>query len=907
MTATPSIEVALREVRDGGGDPVDQIVPVIRGYLERTRTHLSHLHETTGSGRTVNETNSDLIDRLIRKLVALAEEGWLARGNSIELGVCVVAVGGYARREMAIRSDVDLLVLYRDELTPYVREIAERLQYWLWDAGVSVGCATRTVEETISLGREDVTVRTAVLMSRFLCGDGEFFHDFLDRTRRELLPDPEAFVRGQVEGLEERHRRYGESLFLLQPNLKEGAGALRDYHTAYWVARAAQPSVRTLDDFLHFGLLTEAEMDEYRAGLDFLWRVRNDLHLASSRRTDQLSFELQEQVARRLGYGDAEGAEDRDLPVERFMRDYYRHARAIETYSNLVIEQCMGRVTKRPRRRQVREVEHGFRLADGHLEVPHSAHLREEPSRLIEAFYVAQLHDVPLSRMAKRLIRENLDLIDEAFQRSDAAREAFLRVLDTEHRVMRSLMEMNEVGLLGRYLPEWEHIVCRWQHVIYHTYTVDVHSIFLVEELRRLGKGEYEKTVPDLTELIQVCEDRPTVFLGCLLHDIGKGFGGDHSRKGVERARVCLDRMGLDPEKARRVLFLVDQHLWMSHLAQRRDLSDPKLILDFARRCGDRENLRNLYLLTFADIRASSRDAWTDWKGQLLRELFERAAEFLETGEDDPDRAIELIEARVDLRRDGARSALLAKGHSEEDVDAFFSSMPRRYFIAHTPRQIARHAEVVIDFRSGAALGTRFREMRGDFTEFIVCAPDRHGLYSTVAGVLMARGLNILGSHVYSLRSGLALEVYRLSTPEGGPEERQSEWSQLEVALERVLSGETTVEELLRNRRRPFGTPRPPSREPSSVEVSNLESDFYTIVDVTANDRIGLLYELTRTIAEHGLEIYLSKAGMILDQVADTFYLKDAAGKKLRDPAAIEALRRDLLEVVVDRDEAGSG
>ncbi len=904
MRTAPSIDRILREQSASSDDPVAAVVPAVRLYLERTREHLTRLHELTGSGRMVNETNSDLVDRLVRRLVALAEENWLRQGNEVESGVCVVAVGGYARREMAVFSDVDLLILYRDGLTPYVREMAERLQYWLWDAGVSVGCATRTVEDTLALGQEDTTVRTAVLMSRFLCGDGEFFHDFLDRTRRELLPDAAEFVQGQVADLEERHKRYGESLFLLQPNLKEGAGALRDYHQAYWVARAAQPSARTLDDFLHFGLLTEYEMEQYREALDFLWLVRNDLHLLTGRRTDQMSFELQEQVAKRLGYADEEDESDgSELPVERFMRAYYRHARAIQTGSELVIEQSAARLVKRPRRRQAREVEHGFRLADGQLEIPHSAHLRQHPERMIEAFHVSQHHDVPMSRMARRLIRENLDLVDDSFRREPRCREAFLRVLDGENRVMRTLMEMNEVGLLAAYMPEWEHIVCRWQHVIYHTYTVDVHSIFLVEELRRLGKGEYEKSVPDLTELIQNCEDRPAVFLGCLLHDIGKGFGGNHSRKGVERARLTLERMGLEPERLERVLFLVDQHLWMSHLAQRRDLSDPRLIADFARLCGDRENLRNLYLLTFADIRASSRDAWTEWKGQLLRELFERAAELLETGDDDATRALELIEARVDLRRDGARSVLVESGCTTEDIDAYFDSMPRRYFVSHTPRQIARHASVVIGLDPERMLGTAFREMRGEFTEFILSTSDRHGLYATVAGVLMSRGLNILGSHVYSTRSGLALEIYRLTTPPGGPEERAEEWEQLEKALDSVLSGERAVEDLLLVRRRPLGKPKPPSRREPTVQVSNGESDFYTIVDVTANDRIGLLYDLTRTIADHGLEIYISKAATILDQVADSFYLKDGEGKKLRDPVAIEALERDLLAVVAREEE----
>jgi len=891
----PSIDRALRDLRSAGDDPARNVPAIVRAYMGDVRRHLADLHERSGSGRVVNETNADLVDRLVRRLFSLAEESWLARGREVERGLCVVAVGGYARREMAIHSDVDLLVLYQDELTPFVSEVSERLQYWLWDAGVTVGCATRTVDDTLSLGREDATVRTTVLMARFLCGDGEFFHDFADTIRRELLPDAEDFVRGQVEALEARHKRYGESLFLLQPNVKEGAGGLRDYHTAYWVVRAAQPSARTLDDLLHFGLLTESEMEEYRSALDFLWRARNELHLCTGRRTDQMSFDLQEQLAHRLGYDGAD--QEAELPVERFMRDYYRNARAIESYSELVVEQCLARVTKAPRDREVRTVEDGFRVADAHLEIPHEAHLRERPERLLEAFHVAQLHDVPLSRMARRLVRENLDLVDDAFRRSASCRDVFLRVLEAEHRVMRTLMDMNEVGLLAAYLPEWEHIVCRWQHVLFHTYTVDVHSIFLVEELRRLSKGEYERQVPDLTDLIQQAPDRAALYLGCLLHDIGKGFGGDHSTKGTQRTRVCLERLGLAPERLERVLFLVQHHLWMSHLAQRRDLSDPKLILEFAQLCGDRENLRNLYLLTFADIRACSRDAWTDWKGHLLRELFERTSEFLEVGAQDADKAIELIEARVERRRAGARAELLQRGWDEAAIEQFFVGMPRRYFISHTPRQIARHAAVVLGFGRDAVQSVTFREMRGGFTEFILCTHDVHGLYATVAGVLMARGLNILGSHVYTSRSGIALEVYRLSTPPGGPEEREVEWKELDQTLDRVLGGSQSVEELLAKRRRPFGRPRPPGRRDPVVSASNQVSDFYSVVDVTANDRIGLLYDLTHTIAEHGLEIYISKAATILDQVADTFYVKDAEGKKLR-PDALAALEGDLRRVV---------
>jgi [protein-PII] uridylyltransferase len=639
MKSAPNLEHVFEDLPADPQERQNAVAPAVKRYLAEARIYLESMHRETQSGREVNEANSDLTDRLVRRLFSMAEEIHLARGAIVEGDVAVIAVGGYARREMSIHSDVDLLLLYRDGMTPFVEFVAERLQYWLWDAGVTIGCATRTIEQTVELGREDVTVRTAVLMARYLCGDGEFFHVFADRIRDELLPSPWAFVQEQQALMRERQLEYGDSLFLLQPNIKEGAGALRDYHAAYWVARGVQPSVRTVDDLLHFGLLTEPEMNEYLEALGFLWRTRNELHLLNKRANDQMSFELQEEVSEGLGYGSMSDAiaapkprptdqttladlrfqaDDPDLPVERFMRDYYRHARAIKSYSELVIEQCVRRADPAARDSAETEVvEDGFGLTNGHLTIPHAAHLREDPLRLLRAFQIAQIHGVGLSRMAQRLVRENLQLMNEEVRSSPEASELFLSILASETRVMRTLMLMNDVGVLSQIIPEWEHIFCRWQHVIYHTYTVDVHSIFLVEELRRLWRGKYARAMPELTELMQEVDDRAVLFLGCLLHDIGKGFGGDHSNKGVVRATPAVERLGLSTDRAARVLFIVQHHLLMSHLAQSRDLSDPKLILELAQICGDRTNLRNLYLATFADIRASSVESWTDWKGGL--------------------------------------------------------------------------------------------------------------------------------------------------------------------------------------------------------------------------------------------------------------------------------------------------
>jgi len=798
-----------------------------------------------------------------------------------------------------IHSDVDLLFLYRPPLSGHVKAVAEHLQYWLWDASLSVGSATRTVEETIELAEEDQTVRTSILTSRCLAGSGVLFHQFVERIRSGFIADAAAFVSSQLAALRERHRQQGDSLYLLQPNIKEGAGGLRDYHAAYWALQATQPGGGRIDDFLHVGLLTEEESREYLAALDFLWRVRNEAHLITGQKRDQLSFELQEKIADALGYASADvGANATQLPVERFMGDYYRHARAVRNYSQLAIEQCQARVRGSFGGRNVQELEGGYRIVEGHLEIPHTSLLSDKPVRVLEAFAVAQEHEVPLTRKALRLIRENLHYVDDAYRSDPECSAVFMKILDSERRVMRSLMAMNEVGLLARFLPEWEHIVYRWQHVMYHTYTVDVHSIFLVEELRRLWCGHYEEEHPELTALMRAVEDRPVLFLGCLLHDIGKGLGGDHSRLGAERARRCVERLGMDAERIERVVFLVEFHLEMARLAQNRDLSDPKPIFEFAHLVGNRARLRDLYLLTFADIRASSSKAWTDWKGQLLSELFERTSELVESGSDDPTKALELVEKRVEQRRLIAAEDLAALGIAESEIEQFFGMMPHRYFIAHKPRQIARHAQVVLAVDPQSGFSTAVREMRGGFTEFILCTTDRRALFANVAGTLAAHNINILGAHVYTSRSGLALEIYRVATPSGGDAAREQIWSDFHESLAAILGGKTEVDALARRRGRPVGAIRSPARAPGSVTITNDDSDFYTIADIIANDRLGLLHDLTRVIADHGFEIYISKAATSLDQVTDTFYLKDYAGKKITDPNAIESLRANLLEVV---------
>ena len=899
MKPVLSLEEPLALLERHGGSAAAgnyDVQPVVQRYLTAVRGHLRERHRAGLGGGATNALHSDLMDRLLRRLFQVAEGESLGAGHGAADPVALLAVGGYARREMALHSDLDLLLLHGGRPSAHTAGIAERLQYWLWDGGLAVGCATRSIQDTVRLARRDTTVFTGILDTRFLAGDPVFYHEFGDQLRRRLLGDVARFLALLATATAERRARYGDSLYLLQPNLKEGEGGLRDYHTALWALRAVLPSSRgDPDDFLHYGLLTEAEMRAYRHALDFLWQVRNELHLLVGRRFDQMGFDHQEGIAESFGYpgGGADGV----LPVERFMGDYYRNARTIRNYSESALEQCRVR-TRSPRRRRppFREVEDGFRLVEGALDAPHPHHLRDDPLRLLRAFAVAQAHDAPLRRGIQRLVREHLHLVDDAYRRDPAAAELFLGILDAPRRVTRSLMVMNEVGLLGRYLPEWQHIECRWQHVAYHTYTVDVHSIFLVEELRRLWRGKYERDYPELTALMRGVEDRPVLLLGCLLHDIGKGLGGDHSRLGAERAVRSLERLGLAAERAARVIFLVEKHLVMSHVSQRRDLSDPKTVLEFARQVEDGTNLRLLYLLTFADMRASSKVAWTEWKGTLLEELFQRCAERLQRGDLDVPGIADAVEDRVAARRRAAEPLLAQAGFADEDIEALYANLPQRYFAVHAPHQIARHAEALRRFAQSRELSLQMREVRSGVSELIICCGDARGLYAQVAGTLAARGINILASHVYTTAAGEALEIYRVATPPGGKAEQQRAWADFERTLRGVRSGELALERLLVRGGRHYGSAaRKPSAQPPSVTISNQESDNFTVVDISTDDRLGLLYDLTRTLAEHGLAIHLSKATTVLDQAADSFYVRDVANDGQLPPERMLELREALL------------
>jgi [protein-PII] uridylyltransferase len=784
-------------------------------------------------------------------------------------------------------------------MNPYVETIAEALSYRLWDANLSVACATRTVADCIRVGQEDLSTLTSCLDARFLVGDAglaaELEQEIRDWMRDQTLP----FIEGKLEEQSQRHERFGESPYLLQPNVRESVGGLRDAHTALWTARATHFEIRFPEHLHVHGFIDEQELDDLLSALDFLWRVRNELHRAG-RKDDRLHFVVQEHLASFLGFQGSPGT----LGVEEFMRAYYLHARTIRRVSMRAIDHALRLTERRTGREPAawRAVEEGFVLADRRLEIPHAQILRDRPVRLLSSFEVAQRYGVERSSRPQGLIRQNLGLVDSSFRSDPEAATIFRGILQAENRVYRTIASMNELGVLGAYLPEFGDIVGLWQQDLYHTYTVDAHSLFLIEQLRRLKKGLLGEQFRLPAELIREVRAWDVLFLGCLLHDIGKGKGGGHSERGAQMVPDIARRLGLTEEETEVVSFLVRHHLHMSALAERRDVNAPRLIINFAKLVGNRRRLRSLYLLTVTDIRSVSSEAWTSWKGRLLEALYRNTADWLEAEISDEGAPRYFLERAIELAAEvegKVVEGLAAAGVSTERAAAFLDSLPKRYMLVHQPEEITAHVRAVLrylDAGKRVGLHVSYPEgPEGEYCELVVFAADRPGLFATVTGLLAAAGRNILSANVYTTREGLAMEIYRLPSIGGGVEEEEAERLRLERRVLSVIEDRQSVESLIIAR--PSTGPRPARVQPPVVRISNEDSDFYSIVDVEAQDRPGLLYDITRTLAEVGLNVVISRASTRASRVRDAFYVTEE-GHKIVDPNRQEVIQRALLAAV---------
>ncbi|MBI5442026.1 MAG: [protein-PII] uridylyltransferase [Deltaproteobacteria bacterium] len=873
----PDLKAALR--------PQKSRSAVLRAYVDEGRKELRSSHASGASGVQVVREWTEWVERAVVSLFGalLEEEGF--RSDAVG----IFALGGFGRRELSPYSDVDLLIAPED-----VRELsalAEALLYPLWDAGLEVHCVARTVEENREVARDDLRSKTSLLEARLLYGSQRL----ADRFEREVLwgeifgRGVRAFVQAKLEEMEARSRRYGDTVYLLEPNVKESPGYLRDAQTAVWVAKV-RFKVRSRDELLRKGVLPEGELAAIAGATEFFLRIRNHLHFAAGRCDDRLSFEAQEELAPFLGYRDEGGLSG----GERFLQDVYSTANRVSHFTRLTVRRAAAGLLPRSEaeRHAPRTLAPGMVLRQGEIHLSADA-VEKTPLLLLEVFEAAQVQDADLSPEALEVVRENLPRIDDRFRRDPRAVQAFFRILSYPRRVATTLMRMHDVHLLNRFIPEFERIYCRMQRDLYHAYPVDVHSLFAVQELRRLARGELAEEFPLPTEVMTGLSRPEILYLAALLHDVGKGEGSEHERRGAEIALAVGERMGLSPEDRERLVFLVANHLLLSHTAERRDLHDEELIFSFARKVGSAEALGMLYLLTFADIRAVGPGAWTSWKDLLLRELYLKAREALEEGTFEA----ELGEERVQSVRERLRQ--LAVEVPPEEVERFLQDVESpQYLLANPVEALLRH--VAVFARRGERPVAEVRPVPAEgYAEVLVVTRDRPGLFSDIAGLMAAHRLNILSAVLNTRGDGWALDVVHVCGPAGELIFDEAVWRDWRRDLDAVLTGQSTLEAAVGSRLRRRGVlDRPRPKAAVRVRIDNEASRRFTVVDITAADRLGLLYDVARTFAEQGLTIRLAKIATNIDRVSDSFYVEDVGSGKITDRGRIEALQASLSRVL---------
>ena len=845
-------------------------------------------HAEGASGQESVRAHARLMDDVIFSLTRLiAADAARARLDATPL--VVVALGGYGRSELHPLSDIDLMVVYAGELSPYVQRTMQELLYSLWDLGLQVGHSLRSLDDCVAMARTDFPSRTSMQEARFLTGDRRLFARFRRVLRENVYRrDFAQFLETTLGERDQRYRRYGASPYIGEPNVKESAGGLRDVHTAMWLG-AAKFGARTLRELADKGLITPREQAATDAALTFLWRVRNELHFFSGHKNDVLGRDLQPRIAKNLGYEN----DDTSLGVERFMRDYYLHARVIHRVSRRLIARCQETLSRRGSaegRQRQQALADGLVFFDGqlHLADRDPGPLRAEPSRLMKVFWHLHRLGCELSLDLERALEDSLYLVDGGFQRSPAVRALFLDICRTWGRAAQTFSEMHELGLLGRYLPEFGALTCLVQYDVYHKFSADQHSLLAVEHLEALAPGQSAES-EGAAQVLHEVEKPELLMLGMLLHDVGKAKGHGHVAKGIPLIRELVVRMGLEPDDGAVVEFLVAHHLTLSHIAQRRDIDDPKTVADLAAIAGDPQRLKMLYLLTWADMRAVGPGVLTPWQAAILHELYKRALVRLTGGRAERPSRPQLAE-RLRVAAGGEQPAQAVKAH--------LAMMSDRYVATTGVPRMAEHLRMLHQLSNTSVVTELFHHPDLRSSDLVVVTRDLPGLFALIAGTLASQGVNIISAQIHTRADGIAIDTFQVNEATGDAVTSPATWARTLDAFRAVLTGDAQVATLL-EKRRAAGRATTLAGGPAKITLDNHLSDDYTVLEVKCPDRLGLLYLVTRTLAALGLDIATARIATEIDQAVDTFYVHDGRGGKIEDPDALGRVRAALEQALV--------
>ena len=803
--------------------------------------------------------------------------------------IALVGLGGTGRGEMAPYSDIDLMLLVGGHV-PWCEQVAEALLYLLWDLKLKVGQSVRTLDDLVAVGKADMTARTALLEARWLWGNEAISTEAHHRFRREVVAGTaRQFVAAKLEERDERHRRMGDSRYVVEPNVKDGKGALRDLHTLYWIGQYVYGVDRPAA-LVDKGLLDPAAFRQFERAERFFWSVRNHLHLIAGRPEERLGFDLQRQIAAAMRYTDRPGR----MAVERFMQFYFLNAKAVGDLTGVFLAHLDEQLATKGRRfilpalpsLRRRGKLNGFVIDRGRLSIPADDWFAGDPVRLVELFALAARDTIEIHPTAMRAAARDAKLVDRV-RLDPRANGLFLDTLTARREPDLALRWMNEAGVFGRFVPDFGRVVARMQFDMYHHYTVDEHSIRAIGMLSEIERGQLANELPLSTALFRQIAARRALYVAVLLHDIAKGRGGDHSELGAEVAHQLGPRFGLDPGETETVAWLVRHHLLMSDIAFRRDLADPQTIDDFVAKVQSPERLRLLLVLTVVDIRAVGPGTWTEWKRQLLRTLFEAAEERLRLGHKESGRS-ELVahrqaELAKALKLPGPRAA------------AFAARLPDSYWLAEPPEWQASNARQIDAAAPGKAAVVAEDDSASGATRISLFAPDRPGLFAGVASALAAVGATIFDARIHTTNDGMALDNLLVVDGRGQPYREPARQRKLVAAVEAALDAESGGKPMP-----PAVAPRPAKNDvftlAPAVFVADQASSRTTVVEVNARDRPGLLADLAHAIHAAGHELHSAHIATYGERAVDVFYLTSHGRKLAPDQSA--RLRDALLEAV---------
>ena len=883
------------------------LVERLRRLVDEARAAAKRQLEEDGDGRACAAGLSAFQDALIELAYDFTTSHvYPATNPSAAERMAIVAQGGYGRGLLAPGSDIDLLFLLPYKQTAWGESVAEYMLYLLWDLGFKVGHATRNIDQCVRLSHSDMTIRTALLDARLILGDAPLYADFQHRFRKEVLEvNARPFIEAKLAEQNVRHARAGASRYLVEPNVKDGKGGLRDLHTLHWLAKHLYPD-KAEAEFVEAGVFTFHEYRSFRRCEAFLWTVRCHLHFLTDRPEERLSFDVQQPMSERLEYRGHAGLS----AVERFMKHYFLVAKEVGELTGIVCSALeMKQLKSLPtldtllapfswRRRAKLRRTSDFRIENGRISTVTKEAFAKDPVNFIRLFSFADEHQASFSPEVLRQIRSNFRLIDDNLRANPTANRLFMRLLTDSRDPEGVLRKMNEAGVLGRFIPDFGRVVSMMQFNMYHHFTVDEHLIRTIGFLSGIERGRFAAEHPVSSEIVRTIDSRRALYVAALVHDIAKGRDEDHSIAGERIARELGPRLGLSASETETAAWLVEHHLSMSLFAQSRDLNDPKTLRDFAALVQSRERLKLLLLLTVADIRAVGPGVWTGWKGQLLRTLYFETEPLLGGGHTTLSRS-----ERVARAQDALRERLA--GWPQQDLERFIDRHYPAYWLRTDLDVVAEHAKLVRD--AEAQLRPIVTHIATDafrgVTEITLLAPNHPRLLAMVAGACTGAGANIVDAQISTTRDGMALDTIHLEREFDHAEDEERRAKKIALTIERLLKGEARLADVVLTKRKPKPKLAAFTVEPQVV-FDNTLSDALTVIEINGLDRPGLLYDVTREISDLNLDIASAHIATFGEKAVDVFYVTDLTGKKITSKSREGAVRERLLKALAVRHEA---